>query len=93
MLVLTRKLEESIMVGDNIEIKVVSVHGESVKLGITAPRNIPVHRKEVYEEIEKENILAASMGKEIEKIDILEHIFKDKKKLEEARKKEKEHKD
>ncbi|HOY65168.1 MAG TPA: carbon storage regulator CsrA, partial [bacterium] len=59
MLVLSRKLEESIMVGDHIEIKVIAVHGETVKLGISAPRNIPVHRKEIYEEIEKENILAA----------------------------------
>ncbi|MEW6201246.1 MAG: carbon storage regulator CsrA [bacterium] len=92
MLVLTRKLEESVMIGDNIEIKVISVHGETIKLGITAPRNIPVHRKEVYEEIERENILAASMGTQIEKMDILEHIFKDKEKLEAARKKEKENK-
>ena len=92
MLVLTRKLEESVMIGDNIEIKVISVHGETIKLGITAPRSIPVHRKEVYEEIERENILAASMGAQIDKMDILEHIFKDKKKLEEARKMGKEDK-
>ncbi len=77
MLVLSRKLEESIMIGDKIEIKVIAVHGETVKLGITAPRNIPVHRKEVYVEIEKENIRAASSGMPVETIDLLQHIFKD----------------
>jgi len=64
------------MIGDEIELKVIAVHGDTVKIGISAPRNIPVHRKEIYEEIEKENILAARMGTEIEKIDLLEHVFK-----------------
>lgn len=77
MLVLSRKLEESIMIGDKIEIKVIAVHGETVKLGITAPRDIPVHRKEVYDEIEKENIRAAATGVSVEKIDLLQHIFND----------------
>ncbi len=76
MLVLSRKLEESIMVGDHIEIKVIAVHGETVKLGISAPRNIPVHRKEIYEEIEKENILAARTRAEIPGIDLLAQIMK-----------------
>ena len=76
MLVLSRKLEECIMIGDKIEIKVISVQGETVKLGITAPRTIPVHRKEVYEEIERENVRAATVGTEIEKIDLMKHIFK-----------------
>ena len=75
MLVLSRKLEESIMIGDKIEIKIVAVHGETVKLGITAPRNIPVHRKEVYEEIEEENKRAATAGVLAEKIDLIQHIF------------------
>ena len=78
MLVLSRKLEESIMIGDEIEIKVISVQGETVKLGITAPRSIPVHRKEVYEEIERENIRAAGAGRDIEKIDLMKHIYKGK---------------
>jgi len=78
VLVLSRKLEESIMIGDKIEIKIVAVHGETVKLGITAPRNIPVHRKEVYEEIEEENKRAATVGVPVEKIDLLQHIFKEK---------------
>jgi carbon storage regulator len=75
VLVLSRKLEESIMIGDKIEIKIIAVHGETVKLGIVAPRNIPVHRKEVYEEIEKENIRAATTGVSVAKIDLLQHIF------------------
>ncbi len=59
MLVLTRKRNQSIIIGDNVEITIVDIHGEQVKIGITAPRNIPVHRKEVYEEIQRENVLAA----------------------------------
>ena len=59
MLVLSRKPNESIIIGDNIEIKIVEVKGDYVKLGITAPKSIPVHRKEVYEAIQRENIEAA----------------------------------
>ena len=59
MLVLTRKINESIMIGDHIEVVVVQVHGEQVKIGINAPREVAVHRKEVYEAIQKENIEAA----------------------------------
>ena len=58
MLVLTRKLNESIMVGDEVKITIVDVKGDQVKLGITAPREIAVHREEVYREIQKENQLA-----------------------------------
>lgn len=59
MLVLARYLNESIMIGDDVEIVVVAVQGDQVKLGIKAPRSIAVHRKEIYEEIQKENVLAA----------------------------------
>lgn len=58
MLVLTRKRNESIMIGDNIEVVIVDIHGEQVKLGINAPKAIPVHRKEIYEAIQQENIKA-----------------------------------
>ncbi|MEW6047143.1 MAG: carbon storage regulator CsrA [Bacillota bacterium] len=62
MLVLTRRVDESIMIGDEIRIVVVEVRGEQVKLGIEAPRSIPVHREEVYREIQEENRRAAMAG-------------------------------
>lgn len=51
MLVLSRRKDESIMVGEDVEVKIVDVRGNKVRLGITAPRSIPVHRKEIYEAI------------------------------------------
>jgi len=60
MLVLTRKLNESLMIGDNIEIKIVEISGKTVKLGVEAPKDIQIFRKEIYEEIKQENIEAAN---------------------------------
>ena len=60
MLVLSRKLNQSIMIGDDVRIVVVSVDRDTVKLGIEAPRAIPVHRSEVYEEIQLANRAAAT---------------------------------
>ena len=54
MLVLSRQKDESIMIGDNVEIVIVDVRGDKVRLGITAPKEIPVHRREVYEAIQRE---------------------------------------
>ena len=54
MLVLTRKSNQSIMIGDEIEISVLAIMGEKVRIGIEAPRSIPVFRKEVYLEIQQE---------------------------------------
>jgi len=54
MLVLSRQKDESIMIGDNVEITIVDVRGDKVRLGITAPKEIPVHRLEVYEAIQRE---------------------------------------
>jgi carbon storage regulator len=53
MLVLSRQKDESIMVGDNVKITVVDVRGDKVRLGITAPKVIPVHRNEIYEKIQR----------------------------------------
>ncbi len=61
MLVLTRKINQSIMIGDKIEVKILDVKGDQVKLGIEAPKRIPVHRKEIFEEIMRENIRAAEI--------------------------------
>jgi carbon storage regulator len=54
MLVLTRKSNQSIMIGDDIEVSVLAIMGEKVRIGIQAPRDIPVFRKEVYLEIQQE---------------------------------------
>ncbi len=54
MLVLSRQKDESIMIGDEVEITIVDVRGDKVRLGINAPRNIAVHRKEIYLAIQKE---------------------------------------
>jgi carbon storage regulator len=59
MLVLTRKLQEAIKIGDDIELIVLSIDGEQVKLGISAPKNIEIHRKEVFLAIQQENNEAA----------------------------------
>jgi carbon storage regulator len=64
MLVLTRKANQSIMIGDSIEVSVLSVLGEKVRLGIQAPRDVPVFRKEVFLEIQAQNIEAAEASKE-----------------------------
>ncbi|MGQ9841922.1 MAG: carbon storage regulator CsrA [Spirochaetota bacterium] len=58
MLVLARKINESIMIGDDIEIVIIDIKGDQVKLGIKAPKSVAVHRKEIYDEIQKENIAA-----------------------------------
>jgi carbon storage regulator len=62
MLVLSRQRDETIMIGDDIEITIVDVRGEKVRLGINAPPHVPVHRKEVYEAIKRENQAAAGQA-------------------------------
>ena len=62
MLVLTRKLMESIIIGDDVEVCLLDIKGDKVRLGIKAPRSVSVHRKEVYEEIKKANEEAARSG-------------------------------
>ena len=62
MLVLSRQRDEMIMIGDDIEITVVDIRGEKVRLGINAPPHIPVHRKEVYDAIKREKAAAEGGG-------------------------------
>ena len=62
MLVLSRQRDETVIIGDDIEIKIVDIRGDKVRLGITAPARISVHRKEVYDAIQKENEAAASVA-------------------------------
>jgi carbon storage regulator len=59
--VLSRQRDETIMIGDDVEITIVDIRGDKVRLGINAPRHIQVHRKEVYEAIKRENQQAAKM--------------------------------
>ena len=57
MLVLSRKLNESIVINDNVVVTVLGVKGDTVRLGINAPGEIPVHRQEVYEKVQNEEVL------------------------------------
>jgi len=59
VLALTRRKGESIVIGDDIEVVILGIQGEQVKLGIVAPKSVPVHRKEIYEQIQAENMEAA----------------------------------
>jgi carbon storage regulator len=61
MLVLSRQRDESIMIGDNIVVTIVDIRGDKVRLGITAPTEIPVHRQEIYEAIQRENRRASGV--------------------------------
>lgn len=74
MLILTRKKDESIIIDDRIEIVITDIEDGKVKIGIKAPKDIEIHRKEIYVTIQNENKEAASSGK----IDITDfkHIFK-----------------
>ena len=62
MLVLSRQRDETIMIGDEIEISIVDIRGDKVRLGINAPTRIAVHRKEVYDAIKRENTEASRLG-------------------------------
>jgi len=65
MLILSRKEGESIQIGDGIEIKVISIQGEQVKIGIDAPRSVEVYRREIYLQIQEENRKAATVGTDL----------------------------
>lgn len=65
MLILNRKRDESIQIGDEIEIKIVAVEGDQVKIGIEAPRSVDVYRKEIYIKIQEENQEASSASDEL----------------------------
>lgn len=73
MLVLSRKLNQSIQIGDDIEVKIISIEGDQVKIGIEAPKHIDIHRKEVYLSIQEENSRAASLS-----VDLLSQISSQK---------------
>jgi len=70
MLILSRRLNEKIVIGDNIVVSVVEVRGDQVKLGIDAPRNVKVFRQEVFDAIQEENKKAAASGLQLPPMDI-----------------------
>ena len=76
MLVLSRKINQSIVIGDNIEIMLVDIRGDQIKLGINAPKTVKIFRKEVYEEVENQNREAAKST--IEELNILSSFGKNK---------------
>jgi len=73
MLVLTRKSDEAIRLGDEIRITVIEIKGNQVRLGIEAPRDVRIHREEVYEKIMKENVM--SSGISMEEFEKLKEVF------------------
>ena len=79
MLVLTRKSNQSIMIGDDIEVTVLSIMGEKVRIGIQAPRDVPVFRREVYLEIQQErrSVAAGSPGESRGEVDRALHRLQD----------------
>ena len=62
MLILTRRLGEGIQIGEGITVKVVDVKGKHVKIGITAPNEVPIYREEIYEKIQTENRLSSLLS-------------------------------
>ena len=78
MLVFSRKKDESIMVGSEIELKIISVGRDTVKIGINAPRQITIHRKEIFLAIEEENRKAALKSINNAQLNVLKNLVKDK---------------
>jgi carbon storage regulator len=83
MLVLARRTNESIMIGDDIEVVVIDIKGDQIKLGIRAPKKVTVHRKEIYDEIKQENIAAISTPFKPETLRDLSDFFRGEEKEEE----------
>ena len=71
MLALTRKKGEALVINNNIEITVLEIRGDQIKIGISAPKNVPIYRKEVYVQIQKENEAAGS----VDGLDALNNLF------------------
>ncbi len=88
MLVLARRINESIMIGDDIEVVIIDIKGDQVKLGIKAPKKVTVHRKEIYNEIQQENIAAMSPDFKPDMLRELSDFFEKEKKEKGKKKKD-----
>ncbi len=75
MLVLTRKINQEIIIQDNIVVKILEINENGVKIGVNAPKSIAVHRQEVYEEIQKENQRAAEVPSSFNLKELVKGIF------------------
>ena len=71
MLALTRKKGESLVINNNIEITVLEIRGDQIKIGVQAPKDVPIYRKEVYMQIQKENAEAIS----VDSVEVLNHLL------------------
>ena len=76
MLILTRKLNESVVINKNIEVRIIEIQKNQVKIGFSAPKEIEIYRKEVYEAIQQENIQAVSRGEYEQKLRAIKESFK-----------------
>lgn len=72
MLALTRKKGESLVINNNVEITVLDIRGDQVKIGISAPKDVPIYRKEVYLQIQKENEAASN----VDNVDAINNLLK-----------------
>jgi len=70
MLILSRKLNEKVVIGDGVVVSIIEIRGDQVKLGIDAPRTVKVYRQEVYDAIQEENRLAAGSALELPSLDL-----------------------
>ncbi|MCC6203292.1 MAG: carbon storage regulator CsrA [Gammaproteobacteria bacterium] len=66
MLILTRRVGESLMIGDDVNVTVLGIKGNQVRIGVNAPRDVAVHREEIYQRIQQEAEAKASAGTEVE---------------------------
>lgn len=73
MLALARKLNQSIVIGNDIEITLLEIKGDQIKVGINAPKSVPIYRKEIYEQIQEENKKAAQADVDVKS---LKNLFK-----------------
>ena len=76
MLILSRKIDESIVIGDDVEVSIVDIKGDQVKLGIKAPKDVKVYRQEVFTAIQNENKAAAQTGTKLPELDFLSRAAK-----------------